>query len=167
MVTLDLMRTLAILALFCASCAPSTMCPGPAAPAPVVDRRAEVEAFNRAVVEATTKMDSEALLALWDDDGVTLLPGTEAVVGKPAIRALLQKVTAELAGAAMRSFEMHCDGLEISGDVASEYCVEHQVVDLPGGKPPFDGKGKLLYVLHRGAGETWHLRREMWNANGA
>jgi ketosteroid isomerase-like protein len=134
---------------------------------PAVDRRAEVEAFNRATVEATTRMDNEALLALWDDDGVTLLPGSEALVGKPAIRAMLQKVTAELAGARMRSFEMHCHGLEISGDVATEYCDEHQVVDLPGGKPPFDGKGKVLYVLRRGDGGVWRLLREMWNSSGS
>ena len=131
----------------------------------MVDRRAEVEAFNRATIDATLRMDNEALLGLWEEDGVTLLPGTDPVVGKPSIRAFLQKVTTEMPGAHMRSFEMHCSGLEISGDVATEYCDEHQVVDLPGGKPPFDGKGKLLYVLHRGEGGVWRLRREMWNGS--
>jgi ketosteroid isomerase-like protein len=159
------MRTVAILALLCASCASPPTCPGPAVPALAVDRRAEVEAFNRATIDATLRMDNEALLGLWEEDGVTLLPGSDPVVGKPAIRAMLQKVATELAGARMRSFEMHCAGLEISGDVATEYCDEHQIVDLPAGKPPFDGRGKLLYVLHRGEGGTWRLRREMWNGS--
>jgi ketosteroid isomerase-like protein len=34
---------------------------------------------------------------------------------------------------------------------------------LPNGKPPFDGQGKMLLVLHRGPDGKWRMRREMWN----
>ncbi len=134
----------------------------PATPAPL----AAVEAFNQATIDATQRMDNDALLALWEDDGVTLLPGEAPVVGKPAIRAFVEKAMKSIPGAHMRSFELHCGGVEIAGDVATEYCDEHQVVDLPG-KPPFDGRGKLLYVLHRGADGVFRLRREMWNQGGS
>jgi ketosteroid isomerase-like protein len=142
------------------SCASMPPCP---APAPAPNRRAEIEAFNRAMIEATTRMDDAGIVALWEDDGVTLLPQAKPIAGKKAIAAFIAQVTEANPGAKMRSFEMTCSGIEIAGDVASEYCDEHQVVDIGGDKPPFDGRGKLLFVLHRGADGSWRLRREMWN----
>lgn len=125
--------------------------------------RAEVEAFNRAFGDATRHMDNAAALALWADDGVSLLPSTKPLVGKAAIAKFLDAVTAPLAGATMESFEMQCHDIVVSGDWASEWCSEHQVVKLPGGRPPFDGWGKLLLVLHRSAGGPWLISHEMWN----
>jgi hypothetical protein len=40
---------------------------------------------------------------------------------------------------------------------------EHQVVKFPGGKPPFEGFGKMALVLHRGTDGKWRLKQEMWN----
>ena len=108
-------------------------------------------------------MDTAAILALWEDDGVSLLPGEKPIVGKPAIAAFITQALASISGARMQSFEMECTGLEVSADWASELCDEHQVVALAGDKPPFDGRGKLLFVLHRGADARWRIRREMWN----
>ena len=129
----------------------------------MLDPRGEIESFNRSLKEATKRMDNAAVLALWEDDGVSLLPSTKPHRGKPAIAAFLKDVVAKMPGAHMRSFEMDCFDIEVSGAWASEWCVEHQIVDFPGGKPPFDGWGKMLFVLHRSADGTWRLSREMWN----
>jgi ketosteroid isomerase-like protein len=126
------------------------------------DPSAGVDAFNRALIDATRRMDDAAVLALWADDGVSLLPGTPPVEGKPAITAFLSRVHAELPDAKMRSFEMRCSGLVVAGDTASEYCEEHQVVDLGAGKAPFDGVGRMLFALHRGSDGKWRAVREMW-----
>jgi ketosteroid isomerase-like protein len=125
--------------------------------------RAGVERFNRAFADATRRMDNAASLALWEDDGVSLLPGTKPIVGRRAIGEFMTSVTSQFPGAHMRSFESECFDITISGDWASEWCTEHQVVDLPDGRPPFDGRGKMLLVLHRGADGAWRLSREMWN----
>jgi len=125
--------------------------------------RAEIEAFNRAFDEATRRMDNAASLALWEEDGTSLLPSTKPIVGKKAIAAFLEKVTAQLQGAHMEKFEDMCFDIQVSGNWASEWCVEHQIVQLPAGKPPFDGWGKMLLVLHRGADGKWRLKQEMWN----
>jgi ketosteroid isomerase-like protein len=144
----------------CAS--PAVTCP-PGAPA-APDRHAEIEAFNATVVDATRRMDDAATIATWEDDGVSLLPEAGPMVGKKAIAAFVTKLGADHPGAKMKSFEMQCTIVDASGDVASEWCTEHQVVELDAGKPPFEGWGKLLYVLHRGADAKWRVRVEMWNA---
>ena len=84
-------------------------------------------------------------------------------MGRRAIRAYMDSVTAQMPGATMRRFELRCAGQQVSGSWASEWCLEHQVVDLGSGKPPFDGWGHLLLVLHRAGDGRWRLSREMWN----
>ncbi len=125
--------------------------------------RPEIEAFNRRFEDATRRMDNAASIALWADDGISLLPSTKPIVGKRAIATFMDSVTAQLKGAKMEKFEMECFAIDISGDTASEWCSEHQVVLMPGGKPPFDGRGKMLLVLRRGLDGKWLLLREMWN----
>ena len=127
------------------------------------DPRPGIDDFNRALIDATKKMDNAASMALWEDEGVSLLPSTPPLVGKRAIGAFLEKVTSQFPGARMESFTCDCETVFASGDWASERCVEHQVVQLPGGKPPFDGRGNILYVLHRGSDGRWRIRAEMWN----
>lgn len=124
---------------------------------------AGIEEFNRALIQATTRMDNAAALALWEDDGITLLPQTKPIIGKNAIAKFLDDVASQLLGARMEKFEMKCFDIERAGDFATEWCEEHQQVMLADGKPPFDGRGKMLLVLHRGTDGKWRMRREMWN----
>ena len=128
---------------------------------------AGIAAFNRAFDQATRTMDNAATLALWEDDGVSLLPSTPPIVGKQAIARFMEDVTRQLRGAHMKSFEDHCSDIQVSGDLASEWCEEHQVVAFADGKRPFDGRGKMLLVLHRGSDGRWRLRQEMWNQAAA
>jgi ketosteroid isomerase-like protein len=123
----------------------------------------EIDAFNRSFANATRTMDNAATLALWDDDGVSLLPSTKPIVGKAAISGFMRDVMASLEGAHMTHFESECHDIHVSGDWASEWCTEHQIVALPGGKPPFKGYGKMLLLLHRAANGAWRIREEMWN----
>lgn len=128
---------------------------------------AGIEAFNRAFDQATRNMDNAATAALWEDDGVSLLPSTQPIVGKKAIAQMIDAVVAQFPGARMEKFESACFDINVSGDLASEWCTEHQIVQFGTGKPPFDGRGKMLLVLHRGADGKWRLRQEMWNQAAA
>jgi ketosteroid isomerase-like protein len=126
-----------------------------------------IEAFNHALSEATSHMDNAATLALWEEDGITLLPQTKPAIGRKAISAFLDEVMKQLPNARMEKFEMKCHDIAAAGDWASEWCEEHQRVQLGDGKPPFEGSGVLLLVLHRGADGNWRMKREMWNQAAA
>lgn len=145
---------LVLLALLASS---SLAAQSPAATHPGIDE------FNRAFADATRHMDNAATLALWDEDGISLLPSTAPISGKPAIMKFMNDVMSSLAGSRMSKFESSCFDIHVSGRWASEWCTEHQVVERPGGKPPFDGHGKMLLVLHRGADGKWRIHDEMWN----
>jgi ketosteroid isomerase-like protein len=150
------MRIKVLLALMaCAVCVDAGAANSPA--------RAQIEAFNLALKQATTRMDNGATLALWEEDGITLLPQTKPIVGKKAIARFLDDVMAQLPHAQMEKFELQCFDIEVRRDWASEWCQEHQRVQLGGGKPPFEGSGVMLLVLHRDSDGKWRMKREMWN----
>lgn len=123
---------------------------------------AGVVAFNHALAAATRAMDNHAILALWEDGGTSLLPDMPPIEGKPAITSFLADVGKQLRGAQMRKFELACHAVQIAGDWASEWCEEHQVISFANDRPPFNGTGRMLLVLHRGPNRAWRLSREMW-----
>jgi ketosteroid isomerase-like protein len=124
--------------------------------------RAGIERFNKALDDVTRRMDNTATLALWEDDGISILPQTAPVIGKKALAKFLDDVMAGLTGAKMESFELDCHDIEVTGTSATEWCNEHQIVRLAGGKK-FDGRGRMLLVLHQDADGMWRMKREMWN----
>lgn len=125
-------------------------------------RGAELDHFNHALESATRHMNNSETLALWEDDGISLLPSTPPIAGKKAIAAVLDTVTKQFPAARMEKFEMQCFNAVVSGSWASEWCTEHQVVQLDADNK-FDGWGKMLFVLHRGSDGEWRIQREMWN----
>ncbi|THD77925.1 MAG: hypothetical protein E7812_12070 [Phenylobacterium sp.] len=133
-----------------------------AAPRAGDDGPAALAAFNKAFTEATRAMDNDAMLSLWEEDGVVLLPETPPLVGKAKIAAMLRQIPAEHPTLRMELFANRCFDEQVSGSWASEWCLEHQVLTEPG-KPRFDSWGKMLLVLHRGPSGAWRLSREMWN----
>jgi ketosteroid isomerase-like protein len=121
-----------------------------------------LDAFNRAFAEANLHMDNAAVLALWEEDGIALLPRSEPLIGRTRIARMLDGVTSKHPGAHMDSFTFQCHDAKVVGDWATEWCVEHQLVSGLGTKT-FDGWGKMLLVLHRGRDGRWRLSREMRN----
>ena len=126
------------------------------------ERRNELVAFNAKFSDAHLKMDAPAILGKWAEDGVSLLPETAPMVGKPAIATFLSGVTEQ--GWRMEKMELDFQGVEVSGAWASGWAFEHQVARPPdASKPAFDGHGRMLLVLHREADGNWRIKREMCN----
>jgi uncharacterized protein (TIGR02246 family) len=125
--------------------------------------RAEIDAFNKKYIAAHLRMDNAAVLSLWAEDGISLLPATDPIIGKEAIGKFMDEVVGRMPGYHMQKMDVDFQGIEVSGDWASEWAEEHQVVQPPPGKRVIDSYGKLLLVLHREADGTWRITREMRN----
>ena len=92
----------------------------PAQTASAGDLRKEIDAFNARFLEAHRKMDDAAILGMWAEEGMNLLPETAPMVGKAAITKFLTGVTGRLKGWRMEKMELDFQGIETSGDWASE-----------------------------------------------
>jgi len=126
--------------------------------------RKEIEAFNKRYVELHLKMDTAGILALWAEDGVDLMPGDAAMIGRKKISAWVEDIVAKMPGFKVTKEEMEFHDIHVCGEWASEWATEHQVVQPPEGKPPIEGYGKMALVLHREANSEWKVQQEMWNA---
>jgi uncharacterized protein (TIGR02246 family) len=125
--------------------------------------REEIDAFNKRYVEMHLKMDTAGILATWTEDGVSLMPEEAPLIGKKAIVAWVENILSQMTGYKVVKEEIDFHDIQISGDWASEWANEHQVVQPPDGKPVIDSRGKMALVLHREASGEWKVKQEMWN----
>jgi len=124
----------------------------------------EIEAFNQRFQEVTLRMDNAGAMALWADDGVTLLPGMAPIAGKKTIAKWLDDLVAKMPGYQITKQENEFHDIQISGEWASEWGTTYQVVQPPDGKPGIESYGKILLVLHKEKDGRWRIKQEMWNA---
>jgi uncharacterized protein (TIGR02246 family) len=123
----------------------------------------EVDRFNKRYVELHLNMDTAGILGTWADDGVSLMPGEAPLIGKKAIVTWVENVLSQMPGYKVVKIEIDFHDIQISGDWASEWATEHQVVQPPDGKPVIDSRGKMALVLHREVQGEWKMKQEMWN----
>ncbi|MGB8473873.1 MAG: hypothetical protein WCE61_07310, partial [Candidatus Acidiferrum sp.] len=98
------------------------------------------------------------------EDGVDLMPGVAPLIGKKAIVAWVENILAKMPGYKVVKEEIKFHNIEISGDWASEWATEDQVVQPPDGKPVIESRGKTALVLHREPSGEWKVKQEMWNS---
>jgi ketosteroid isomerase-like protein len=123
----------------------------------------EIEWSNDHYRELHLKMDTAGIFGLWADDGVDLMPGEAPMIGKKVIQAWVEDILAKMPGYNVVKQEMEFHDIEVSGDWASEWALEHQVVQPPDGKEPLETWGKMALILHRDASGAWKVKQEMWN----
>ena len=123
----------------------------------------EIATFNKKYREMHLNMDTQGIFETWAEDGVDLMPGEAPIIGKKAIVAWVEAILAKLPGHRVTTQDMEFHDIHVSGDWASEWAFEHQIVRAPDDRPSFDGHGKLLLVLHREKDGNWRIKREMWN----
>jgi ketosteroid isomerase-like protein len=121
----------------------------------------EIDTFNRKFVDLILKTDHAGMMATWAEDGVDLMPGEAPLVGKSAIAAWMKDLESRSSSRVIKE-EVEFHDVQVSGDWASEWATEHQIVQ-PKGKPPIEGYGKIALVLHRDETGQWKIKQEMWN----
>ncbi len=135
-----------------------------AASGQAASRKDELEKFNNHFRELHLKTDTAGVFALWADDGVELMPGEAPMIGKKVIQAWVEDILTKMPGYKVTKEEMEFQDIQVSGDWASEWGLEHQVVQPPDGKEPIETWGKIALVLHREMNGEWRIKQEMWNA---
>jgi uncharacterized protein (TIGR02246 family) len=125
--------------------------------------REEIDAFNKRYIELHLKMDTAGIYGTWAEDGVSLMPGEAPLIGKKAIVAWVENILSQMKGYKVVKEEIDFHDIQISGVWASEWAMEHQVVQPPDGKPVIDSRGKMALVLHKEANGEWKVKQEMWN----
>jgi len=123
----------------------------------------EIAAFNKKYREMHLNMDTQGIFATWAEDGVDLMPGEAPIIGKKAIVAWVEAILAKLPGHRVTTQDMEFHDIHVSGDWASEWAIEHQVVQLADRKEPIETWGKMALILHREASGEWKIKQEMWN----
>ncbi|MGA2097956.1 MAG: nuclear transport factor 2 family protein [Candidatus Acidiferrum sp.] len=126
--------------------------------------REEVGRFNEHYRERHLKMDTAGIFELWADDGVDLMPGEAPMIGKKVIQEWVEGILAKMPGYKVVKQEMEFHDIQVAGDWASEWALEHQVVQPPNGNEPIETWGKMALVLHRDESGGWKVKQEMWNA---
>jgi len=126
--------------------------------------RKEIEVFNNRYVELHLKMDTAGILGLWAEDGVDLMPGDAAMMGRKKISAWVEDIVAKMPGYKVTKQEMEFHDIHVCGEWASEWATVHQEVQPPDEKPLIESYGKTALVLHREASGEWKVQQEMWNA---
>jgi uncharacterized protein (TIGR02246 family) len=126
--------------------------------------RKEIEAWNQNYIAAHLRMDNPAILAMWQEDGVSLLQGTPPIVGKQAIEKFFDDAVRQIAGYHMKTMEIDFREIQMMGDWAYKWGIEHQVLEPPPGKETFDGRGNILLILHKNTNGEWKIKHEMWSA---
>jgi ketosteroid isomerase-like protein len=137
----------------------------PQTPAPTADPKAEILAFNEKFINAHLRMDNPAIIAMWAEDGVSLLPSMAPMVGRAAIGKFIADISAQMPGYKIVREKIDFRDIQVSGDWASEWGLETQGLQPPNNQPTMEGYGKILFVLHKDAKGEWKIQQEMWNAN--
>ncbi|HKV25944.1 MAG TPA: hypothetical protein VJN93_15230 [Candidatus Acidoferrum sp.] len=130
-----------------------------------VSRKGEIEAFNQKYIGMYLKMDTDGLLATWEENGVDLMPGLEPMIGKSTIVKWVKGIEAGMPGYKVVKEEIGFQDIEVAGDWASEWGNAYQAVQPPEGKPMIESRGKIAFILHRSANGEWKVKQEMWNGS--
>jgi len=75
--------------------------------------RKEIETFNKRYVELHLKMDTQGILALWEEDGVDLMPGDAAMIGRKKISAWVEDILAKMPGYKVMKQEMEFHDIHV------------------------------------------------------
>ena len=137
--------------------------PSPQTPAPPADPKAEILDFNEKFINAHLRMDNPAIISMWAEDGVSLLPSMAPLVGRVAIGKFINDITAQMPGYRLVREKIDFRDIQVSGDWASEWGLETQGLQPPN-QPVMEGYGKILFVLHKDSSGKWRIQQEMWNA---
>jgi uncharacterized protein (TIGR02246 family) len=123
--------------------------------------RAAIEANNARLIAAFVAGDAAASAALFAEDAVLLLPGTDAIEGRAAIQ---QALAGAFSAVKYHSIVAHIDEVQFFGDYALERGTT--VMTYTAGGQTMVDRGKYMVAWTRGPDGTWLIHRDVSNVTG-
>lgn len=120
--------------------------------------RAAIQEMEHRDIEASKINDVETLVSLWTEDGVLIQPGTNPLVGKPAIRAALEQQKQQMGPVQTVAYDETWNEVRIAGDYAWEWGQISATIRLPNGKE-ISQSINALRILARLADGSWKVAR--------
>lgn len=121
----------------------------------------DVAAFNQRFDEAIRAMDNEAVIAMWANDGVDMMPGQTPIVGKEEIARFIRDMGTKLKGYKVLKHATEYHVISQSGNTVAEWLTAKQTVSPPDGGKNLEASGRIVLVLEKGAA-GWKIKSEMW-----
>ncbi len=126
-----------------------------------VTDRAAIQEMEHRDIEASEINDVETLASLWTEDGVLIQPGTNPLVGKPAIRAALDQQQRQMGPVQTVAYDEKWNEVRIAGDYAWEWGQISATIRLPNGKE-ISQSINALRILARQADGSWKVARAIF-----
>ncbi len=122
-----------------------------------------IEGLHKEDIEVTLSQDPKGLLDIWGEDGVRLLPGGPAEIGKKAIEAGNQKGRGEHPGFRVLSYTPEFKELQIVNGWAFEWGTFDATYKLSAESPAVTLHNKFLRVMRRQSDGSWKFARVIVN----
>jgi len=125
------------------------------------DQSADLKAINDLTardIEASKENDIDTLASLWTQDGVLIIPLSPPLVGKPAIRKMLEQQKVQAKDVETTAYDERWEELRIIGDYAYEWGNISVTMELPGGKQGSHTVGAMRILQKQKDGE-WLVAR--------
>ncbi len=129
----------------------------PAAPAENADLAA-INDLTQRDIAASKEDDVDTLASLWTEDGVLIIPMWPPFVGKPAIRAMLDKQKEQAKGTDTTAYDEQWEEVRIMGDYAYQWGSISVTVELAGGKQ-MSHSVNAMRILQRQKDGSWLVAR--------
>jgi len=136
--------------------------PGLAKRAQEDDAEAMVRAQYETYTLACNTGDADLYVSLWTDDGVKMGPNAPAIIGKEAIRAVVEPAFAVVD----MQLPIFLEEAQIAGDWAFGRCTYTQSVTPKAGGDTTTWAGKDLSIYQRQADGSWKLRIDCYSFDG-
>ena len=124
------------------------------------DDRKAIARRTSELLAAVNGSNVDGVMAVWDDDGVMMPPGSPAVRGRAALDAYFRRL---FAGGRFE-FVFTSSEIDVNGDIALER-LAYTATAWPAGGAAAQSSGKGLHVYRRGPDGTSKLTHDIWNSD--
>jgi ketosteroid isomerase-like protein len=125
--------------------------------------RAAIDALHRRDEAAVLAANADSLIALWDEDIISMPAGGPIIRGKALNSQMLRNALAQQGEHRPLTYELRFEEVQLLGDRAFEWGMYRGSAVI--GSDTLVGMGKVMRLLVRDSTGAWHVARTMFTAD--